>query len=177
MERQPTLTEQKLVILYALEQLGSSTSLQLLRFLVETEQMDYIEMQLAIAELTEASLLRRMEHELGMLYALSEQGMQALAMFLSKIPMSRRRRIEEESRTWKQLFQQEKQVLGDFRQQESGEYMVRLRLLEQELQLLDLQLSVPSREQANLVLTNWPRQADAIYAQIMRMLGEDRPGA
>lgn len=171
--RQPTLTEQKLVILYTLDKLGASTALQLLRFLVENELMDYIEMQIATAELTEAGLLRRPTHELGPLYALSEQGHQALSMFQQKIPYSRREQIERVARVWRQRFREEKQVLADFVQQESGEYLVRLRLLEQELNLLDLSLSVPTREQAHQMIKNWPERAGEVYRSIMEKLGEE----
>ena len=171
--RQPSMTEQKLVTLYALDRLGPTTALQLLRFMVENELMDYIALQLSTAELDEMGLLRKLPHALGALYAPSAQGYEALKLFHSRIPHSRAAKIDDIATEWKRRFRQEKQVLADFENAPSGEYVARLRLLEGELALLDVRLSLPTREQANRFCRRWPQAANQIYAQLMQALGED----
>lgn len=169
--RNPSMTEQKLVTLCALERLGPTTALQLLRFMVENELMDYIALQLAMAELDEMGLLRKIPHELGALYALSEEGFSTLRMFHKRIPHSRMRQIEAAAPAWKHRFREEKQVMADWSQDTMGEYTVRLRLLEGEMPLLDMSLSLPTREQAVTFCTNWPRRAGELYARLMHELG------
>ena len=51
MQRHPSETENKLLLLHAIDRLGSATSQQLLTFVVENELMDYISLQLGLAEL------------------------------------------------------------------------------------------------------------------------------
>ncbi len=171
--RQPTMTEQKLVALYALDQLGPTTALQLLRFMVENELMDYIALQLATAELDEMGLLRKLPHELGALYAPSTQGYETLKLFQRRIPRSRIALVDEAAPIWKRRFREEKQVLADWETTASGEYQVRMKLMEGELPLLDMTLNLPTREQAARFCARWPALASELYAHMMRTLGEE----
>lgn len=171
--RNPSMTEQKLVTLYALDRLGPATALQLLRFMVESGLMDYIALQLSVAELDEMGLLRKLPHALGALYAPSAQGYEALQLFQSRIPHSRAARIDEIAPEWKRRLREEKQVLSDWEKVPSGEYIVHLKLLESELPLLDMRISVPTREQANRFCERWPKAAGGLYAQMMQTLGEE----
>ena len=175
--RQPSMTEQKLVTLHALDRLGPATALQLLRFMVENGLMDYIALQLSTAELDEMGLLRKLPHALGALYAPSAKGYEALKLFQSRIPHSRAAEIDGIAPAWKRRFREEKQVLADWEHTPSGEYAARLRLLEGELSLLDVRVSLPTREQANRVCRRWPIAANQLYAHLMRVLGEDSPDA
>ena len=66
----------------------------------------------------------------------------------------------------------EKHVLADWQERPDG-FVVRLRLLEQDMALLDLQLNVPTRAQAGLMCRRWPEHAGELYAHLVRALGED----
>jgi len=167
------MTEQKLVILYALDRLGLATADQLLRFMVENELMDYIALHLSLAELDDMGLLRKLPHALGVLYAPSAKGYESLQLFKNRIPHSRATRISETATGWKQRFREEKQVLADWETTPSGEYVARLQLFEGELSLLDVRVSLPTREQANRFCQRWPSTANELYAHLMQMLGED----
>ena len=171
--RKPSMTEQKLVTLYALERLGPVTALQLLRFMVENELMDYIALQLSIAELVEMALLRKLPHPLGALYAPSDKGYEALEMFSGRIPHWRTTQIDEIASDWKQRFREEKHVLADWQITPSGEYIAHLQLLEGELALLDMRVNLPTRGQADRFCKRWPQVAGALYAQMMQALGEE----
>lgn len=171
--RNPSMTEQKLVTLYALDQLGPTTALQLLRFMVENELMDYIALQLSTAEMDEMGLLRKIPHELGALYAPSAEGYETLELFKKRIPHSRITCIDQAAPAWKQRFRHEKQVLADWVETPGGEFQVRLKLMESELPLLDMTLSLPTREQANTFCARWPEAASELYALLMRTLGEE----
>ena len=74
---------------------------------------------------------------------------------------------------WKQRFIEEKQVLADWEQTPAGEYRVRLKLLEYELPLLEMTISLPTREQAVGFCARWPKAAGEIYAGLMRNLGDE----
>ena len=80
MQRHPSETENKLLLLHAIDRLGAATSQQLLSFVVENELMDYISLQLGLAELDESGFLRKQPHALGTLYALTGKGHDALMM-------------------------------------------------------------------------------------------------
>ena len=73
--------EQKLLILLALQQLGGVTQLQLLRFMVEEDFMNYFVLQLNLCELEEMGQVCMTHQLLGSLYELTEQGRYMLDNF------------------------------------------------------------------------------------------------
>ncbi|MEG0767132.1 MAG: DUF4364 family protein, partial [Clostridia bacterium] len=115
---------------------------------------------------------RKLPHALGTLYALSIKGEDALRMFLKRIPHSRLHQIEAAAEAWRIQFRREKQVLSDWTQEENGEYVVRLRLVEGNATLLDCHINVPTREQAHQFCNAWITRASDVYGYIMRSLGE-----
>lgn len=172
MQRRPSETENKLFMLYAIDRLGPVTAQQLLLFMVQNDFMDYISMQLGLAELDEAGLLRKRKHALGTLYALTGKGRDALSMFRTRIPHSRLAQIDMIAGDWRLQFMREKQMLADFEKKENGNYLVHLRLLEYGEDILDMRLSVPTHEAAQRFCDVWIAQAGGIYTYIMRTLGE-----
>ncbi|MDR0928176.1 MAG: DUF4364 family protein, partial [Oscillospiraceae bacterium] len=64
------------------------------------------------------------------------------------------------------------QILADVTPLPSGEFAVRLRLLEYDEALLDLSVIVPTNEQAYRFRKAWMAQAGGVYAYIMHALGE-----
>lgn len=168
----PTLAENRLVLLLLLDRLGPCTEEQLLALVSEDGLLDYIDLRLGLADLTDAGLLRTREHEIGRLYILTQQGRDTLGMFPGHIPPSRRARVEALCARWKDRVRMEKHVLADWQERPDG-FVVRLRLLEQDMALLDLQLNVPTRAQAGLMCRRWPERAGELYAHLVRALGED----
>ncbi|HML48562.1 MAG TPA: DUF4364 family protein [Clostridia bacterium] len=168
--RRPSLTENKLLLLYTLDRLGPVTAEQLLLFFVDHNLMDYITLQLALAELCEAELLVKHAHESGVLYRLSAEGLHTLELFRERIPFSRLQCVDEAATAWRVRFARERQVLADYEPVEEGEYAVRLRILEEDMTLMDLSLRLPERERAIHFCNAWTEKAGALYAHLMREL-------
>lgn len=172
MERRPSDTQNKLLLLYAVDRLGAVTAQQLLSFMVENELMDYIAMQLGLAELDDAGLLRKRAHELGTLYALTREGRRVMDLFMRRVPNARLVDVDKHIDRWRQKFRREKQILSSFEETEGGEYVVHLRLLEWQDDLLDLRLKVPTHKHAQRFTDAWVAQAPGIYAYLVHALGE-----
>jgi len=173
--RKPSSTEDKLLLLYASQQLGPATNLQLLQFMVDNALMDYITLQLSLAEMEAAGQLKRVAHPLGSLYAITHKGMDALTLFSARVPASRMQCVREAAPAWRQQIRTQKQVLSDFSQQPDGTYVLNLSLLEQERPLLSINLTLPTRPLANLFADGWTARAGQIYQYIMQTLGQDEP--
>ena len=165
--------ENKLFVLYAVDQLGSVTGLQLLQFLAEYGWMDYITMQLNLGDLLSAGHLQSVPHALGPLYTLSQEGKESLSLFLRRLPHSIRSMVRDAAPEWKPRFQREMQMLSDFHRREDGGYDLRLRLMEKDAPLLDMTLSLPSRGLADRLSRRWPAAAPAFYGFLMKTLGDD----
>ncbi len=165
--------ENKLLILFAIDELGPLTSLQLLQFLAENNLMDYITMQLTLGDMMDSGHLRSIPHALGTLYTLSREGRESLALFLHRLPHSTRVLIHSAVPGWKPRFARETQMLADFHRREDGIFDLRLRLMEKDSPLLDMTLILPTRDLADQLSRRWPEAAPAFYGYLMKELGDD----
>lgn len=172
MQRTPSDTENKLLLLHAIDCLGAVTAEQLLLFVTEHNQMDYIALQLGLAELADAGQLRRRPHVRGALYALTGKGHDSLALFRQRVPHSRLKTVQDAAERWRQRFRREKQTAADFTRTDAGEYTVRMALLEGEETLLSMEISVPTHTNAQRMMDAWTDSAPEIYADIMRRLSQ-----
>lgn len=164
-------SEQKLVILYALRQLGPVTGMQLLQFLVEKDLMNYIEMQLNLCEMQELGQLRELPHPSGTLLTVTEDGEYALEAFDSRIPASKREQIDADAPTWRALFRAEQQALAESFPLSDGGLCVRLRLLEDDSALADMLITLPETKSIPLLAQRWRQGAQQVYAAITGLLG------
>ncbi|MDD2648773.1 MAG: DUF4364 family protein [Eubacteriales bacterium] len=172
MKRLPS-AEQKLLLLYTLSELGASTDLQLLQFMVELGLMDYIELRLALCELVDSEQLKTKDHPLGTLYQITAKGREALELFEKRVRASSRELVTKNCAEWKTRFAREKSVVSELAPQPGGEYLVKIHLMEQDLPLMQLSISVPSRDMANAFLRRCDDKAESIYLYCMKTLGGD----
>ena len=176
MQRAPTDTENKLLLLHAIDCLGGVTAQQLLLFMVENDAMGYIEVQLGLAELVDTGLLKKQQHALGTLYDLTAKGRDSLLMFRERVPHSRVVAIAESAAAFRRRFRLEKQLMADFHKIRDGAFCVSLRLIEKNESLMELTINVPTRKIARQFCDAWMAQASGIYSHIMYALGEPDGG-
>ena len=88
-------TENRLIILYTLRQLGPVTAMQLLQAMTEADLMNYITMQLALSDLESQGQISQHAHPLGNLIEVTGEGDYILRSFEKRIPASRRSIVDE----------------------------------------------------------------------------------
>lgn len=172
MQRTPSDTENKLLLLHAIECLDGVTAQQLLLFMVENEAMGYIEVQLGLAELVDTHLLKKQNHALGTLYALTAKGRDSLSLFRERVPHSRLVAITESATAFSHRFRREKQMLADFQKVKEDAYCVSLRLVEKDENLMEIKINVPTQKIAQQFCDAWIARASGVYSYIMNALGE-----
>ncbi len=171
MDEYPALAGRKLELLYCFDRLGPLTSQQALRFVVEAELMNYIDVQLALAELTEAGLIVALGDEAVRAHRLTGRGRQTLAFFETRIPAERRVAIDQAVPKWRDVFRRERQISADFAPGlSSSEYIVHMSAHENERLLFDVQLSVVSREQAAAACEAFRERAADVYEALTKLL-------
>ena len=165
--------EQKLLILLALQQLGGVTQLQLLRFMVEEDFMNYFVLQLNLCELEEMGQVCMTHQLLGSLYELTEQGRYMLDNFDTRVPASRREAIETAARRWKPRFRAEQQNQADAFPMKDDRQCLRLRMLEGDSALLDMSLTVTKHITEGQLRERWREAAQQVYSAVTQALGAD----
>ncbi|MBR4080225.1 MAG: DUF4364 family protein [Clostridia bacterium] len=165
-------SENKLVILYALDRLGPVTGMQLLQFLVEMDLMNYFGMQLNLAELQEQQQVAERAHPLGGLLLITEKGAYTLAEFVHRIPSSRRELIDGSAQIWREKFRNEQQTLAESFPLSDGGTCIRLRLMEGDSALLDLLLTVPDGASMTFLSRRWRAAAQDVYRMLTMTLSD-----
>ena len=115
----------------------------------------------------------RSQRRAGNLYTLTEAGEEALSLFGSRVPGSVKKLLETSGDVWRARFQQEDQCRHSIRQTERGEYELTLAVQDQEMDLLRLTLTLPTRELARQMADQWKDRAGQVYEAVIRALSED----
>jgi len=165
--------EQRLVVLYALEQLQPCTELQLLQFFADNDIMNYFDMMIALQGLCARGQAVRSQRRAGYLYQPTPAGEEALQLFGGRVPMSVKKLLEETGASWRERFAQEDQYGFDIRQTSRGEFEVTLSVREQDMDTLRLSLALPTRDLARQLAERWPQKAGQIYEYVIRTLSEE----
>lgn len=162
-------TENKLVILYALQLLDPVTGMQLIQFLAEMDLMNYFTMQLSLADMEEQGQITRHAHPLGGMLEPTEEGRFTLRSFTSRIPRSRRLRMDREAPAWRERFRAEQMAPAEVLDRSGRELTIRLQLLEGASVLMDLLLHGSDLPDA-YIERRWQQAAQATYQQILAAL-------
>jgi len=166
--------EQKLMVLACIERLGPCTEMQLLQFLFEHDLMNYFEMMFALNDLCDGGQAARVKVNGETRCEVTEAGREALGLFGGRVPRSLMELLEKEGVRWRQRFEQEAQSSHSLEKTERGDYRLNLTLKENEEELMHLGLTLPTRELARQVAEKWPGRAGKIYAEIIRLLSEEK---
>ena len=172
-QRRPSAEENKLVILLALQSFGKMSDLQLLQYLSCNDLMGYFDMMMALQALCTQGQCVRTDNPFGSDYALTDAGREAIALFGEKVPFSVRERIASGAPLWRERIRAERETPAVYRQNPRGEYELQLSIVEQDMPMLRLSLSLPTEEMAKRFRGRWAEKAAGIYADIFRALGEE----
>lgn len=166
----PPMKENKLLLLYAFQKVGAMTNQQAMRFVMENGMMDYLDLQLSLAELTESGLLQVLPIDDSRFYTLTSRAQQTLAFFARQVPSSRLQLVDEVAEHWRKLFQRERLMTSDYVKNAFGDYTVRLTAREYGITLVDITLNVPTHAQATSLCANWSQRAADTYRMLMDAL-------
>lgn len=166
--------DRKLYTLLALRELGSCTHIQLLYFMFENDIMTFFDLSLALGELVDDGQAARMAHPADSLYTITEAGLEMLTFFANRIPHSKVKLITEKAPAWRERFTREKQFVSKVTQNESGEYILHLKLMDGFTSMLSIDVPIPERSLAEKMAARWENNAGDIYMYLMTKLGEDK---
>jgi len=166
-----TLTLYKLILLHILDKVSFPMSNgQLSEFMLDKEYTDYFTVQTALSELVEAHFLHLKTVRNTSFYSITGEGQKTLEFFGNKISSQIQDEIEEYLKEHKYELRNEVSVPADYYPTGNGEYAARCRVLEKGSALIDLTLTVPTREQAESICANWSSRSKQIYAYLMQNL-------
>jgi len=166
-----TSTLYKLIILYMLDKVSFPLSnAQLSEFILEKEYTDYFTIQQSLSELVEANFVRLETARNISLYHITDEGRETLNYFHKKISPAIQEDINHFLSEHKYELRNALSTPADYYKTTSGEYAARCRVIEKDSALIDLTLTVPTKDQAAAICSHWRDKSQEIYAFLMQTL-------
>lgn len=146
------------------------TNAQISNFILEKEYTNYFTIQQAISELNDAELIQTETVRNSTYYRINQSGEETLEFFGNKISDTIKKEIDEYLYKNEYEFKDEVSTIADYYEEKKGEYIVRCQVKENGSPIIDLNLSVPSEEEAMAICGNWKARSQEVYAYVMKTL-------
>ena len=161
----------KLIVLYMLNKLDFPlTNGQISEFILEKGYTTYFTLQQAISEMVKANFIREESTHNRTLYHLTEEGQETIRYFSNNISPAIKEDIDTYMAEKNYQLKNEVSIKADYYRINSREYGVRCRIVENDIPLIDLTVTVPSEKEAQRIVDNWSTKNQAVYAAVMENL-------
>ena len=168
---QDPLTLYKLIVLYMLDRVNfPMTNAQISDFVLEKEYTNFLTLQTVINELTEAGMISAQSIRNRTHLSITTEGKETLHFFENRIGDAIKADIKNYFQEKEFDLRNEISVLADYYKATSGEYETRLVAKDRGLSLIDLTLSVPTKELAETICDNWQKKNQEIYQYVIKTL-------
>ena len=161
----------KLIILLILKEIDMPlTRGQLTNIVLENNLINYFDFQQCIQELEKTNFISILEKSQS--YSITKMGIRTLDVFASRIPNNTIEQIIKYIKKNKASIILETQVHASFTKQSETEYIVELKVIENDIILIELKLNVVSSKQANIICEQWKKSYHLVYDSIMNTLAK-----
>lgn len=165
------MTLYKLMNLYMLKQVNFPlTNTQLSNFFLDREYTTYFTLQQALSELLEAGLVKMETLHNSSRYEITKEGEDTLDFFCKNISPAIIGDMNEYIRENRFHMRNEVGIVSDYYKSTNQDYIVHCEVREGKTLLVNLDVSVPDKEQAEIMCNHWKDKSQEIYAYIMRSL-------
>lgn len=166
-----TQTLYKLIILTMLDRVDFPlTNAQISDFILTKEYTNYFTLQQVLSELAETGLAKVHTVRNSTYYEMTESGKDTLNFFGNMVSSAILEDMDKYFKEHAIALRDETSVRADYFENNHEEYSVRLRVMEKEVPIIDLTLTVPTEAQANSICNHWKEKNQRIYAYLMQEL-------
>ena len=165
------MTLYKLMNLYMLHQVNFPlTNAQLSDFFLDREYTTYFTLQQALNELLDAGLVKKETMRNSSRYEITKEGEETLEFFGKNISPAIVSDMDEYLKQNRFRMRNEVGLISDFYKSTNQDYIVHCEVREGKAVLVNLDISVPDKEQAEIMCNHWKDRSQEIYAYVMKSL-------
>ena len=165
------MTLYKLMNLYMLHQVNFPlTNAQLSNFFLYREYTTYFTLQKALNELLDAGLVKKETMRNSSRYEITKEGEETLEFFGKNISPAIVSDMDEYLKQNRFRMRNEVGLISDFYKSTNQDYIVHCEVREGKAVLVNLDISVPDKEQAEIMCNHWKDRSQEIYAYVMKSL-------
>lgn len=175
-ENTEDLAQNKLLLLYIIDMSPNAFSKdELSEFVLEKNYMNYFLIQQYLSELLDSKFIELREIDNKKVYTIMESGEVALSYFNDRISDSIKDELKEQFGEREQQDLIETQILCDFYEKANNQYVVNIKLVENEDTLFSLYMDVVTKKQAELICGRWKKNPEYIYKNVIDLLINEKP--
>ena len=165
------MTLYKLMNLYMLHQVNFPlTNAQLSNFFLDREYTTYFTLQQALNELLDAGLVKKETMRNSSRYEITKEGEETLEFCGKNISPAIVSDMDEYLKQNRFRMRNEVGLISDFYKSTNQDYIVHCEVREGKAVLVNLDISVPDKEQAEIMCNHWKDRSQEIYAYVMKSL-------
>lgn len=165
-------TQKRLLVLYAFHKVGKKISReQIAPLLLDVTLLDWIDLQLTIKSLIQDNLLT--EEKDTNKVEINLNGEQVIKICKKDLSELQKSSIKDYIKEHKNILFQENNYLANFKKVDSG-YQVQLKLLENNVDMMKLELLIPTRELAEDICHEWSKNYINVYKTLLTLLSKKR---
>ena len=146
------------------------TNGQISEFILDKGYTTYFKLQQAISELIESAFVEEETIQNRTFYHITDDGAETIQFFKNNISPAIQQDIDEFLKEKKYELKNETSVKADYYRNTNMEFSVRCQVIENELPIIDLTITVPTESEAETVANNWKKKNQEIYALVMSNL-------
>lgn len=168
----------KLIVLYILNRVDFPMSnTQITNIMTEKEYTNYFNAQQIISELTNDGFITDQKNRNQTLYRISSLGKETLDFFYKDVPKEIRDDIDIYLTEEKYTLLEEVSSYADYYQNSPTEYVTEMKILERDSAIIELKLSVPTKQAAEAICDKWKQKNADIYAYVFNVLLNEDQGS
>ncbi len=166
-----SVTLYKLIILYMLNKVKFPlTNAQLSSFFLDNEYTNYFTLQKVISELVDSHLISVETIRNTSYFHITSDGGETLGFFVNRIPSKIMDDMDSFLMQNKYELRNEVGTIADYYKSTNQDYIVHCQVKEGRSTLIELNISVPTKENAAAMCNNWKDASQDIYSFIMKSL-------
>jgi predicted transcriptional regulator len=161
----------KLIILFILYKVDFSlNNAQISNIILEKGYTNYFSIQQSLSELGDADLISVKKIRNSSYFKLTNAGKETLEFFISDISEDIKSDIMDYLKTNKYDLREEGSTLADYYKSKQNEYYAHCVVMENDSNIIELSLNVPTEEEAAAICNNWREKSQEVYAFLMKTL-------
>ena len=161
----------KLVILYMLNKVNFPLSnTQISEFMLDKQYTNYFTLQEVLSSLAEDGFIQVLTYRNSTQYKLTKDGDETISFFHTKISSTIRSEIDEYIIENKYAMKCEIGTISDYYKSTSGDYIAHCQVKEGDTSLIELNIAVPLKEQADAICSKWRDASQDIYDFVIHKL-------
>ncbi len=170
-ENSMELAENKLLMLYILKSIKEPISnTQFTEIILENNFMNYFTFQQYLSELEVSQFVQYRSNMDKKVLTLTEKGDNVLELFKDRLSPEKISLADKYIKQKWAVIKKELSIHADYTLGNKDSFIVDLKAVEDESLLMELKLTVPTKEQAASICSKWKKNPSQIYTNIINLL-------